>query len=39
MGIPFEEYAEASFEIITTHAPPMIDAAIERMLRRDMTIF
>ena len=39
MGIPLEEYAEASFEIITTHALPMIaDAAIETTLRRDMTI-
>jgi hypothetical protein len=40
MGIPLEEYAEASFEIITIHALPMItDVASETMLRRDMTNF
>jgi hypothetical protein len=40
MGIPLEEYAEASFEVITTHAPAMIaNAAIETMLRYDMTFF
>jgi hypothetical protein len=40
MGIPLEEYAEASFGIVTIHAPPMKTfAAIETMLRRDMTSF
>ena len=40
MGIPLEEYAEASFEVVTIHALPMMTvAASETMLGRDMTIF
>jgi hypothetical protein len=40
MGIPLEEYAEASFEIVTILALPMMTvAASETMLRRDMTTF
>ena len=38
--IPLEEYAEASFEVATIHALPMMTvAASETMLGRDMTIF
>jgi hypothetical protein len=40
MAIPLEEYAAASFESATRHALPIITvAAIETMLRRDMTMF
>jgi hypothetical protein len=40
MGIPLEEYAAASFEIVTRQALPIITvAASETMLRRDMTMF
>jgi hypothetical protein len=39
MGIPLEEYAEASLEIVTRHALPIITvAASEMMLRGDMTM-